>query len=1445
MLIDIRNLAQKNILSPLYEGAEGFLITQLQKQSDLPILAVVRDDKRMNSLAANIKMIEPNSSIIFIPAWDCLPYDRISPAPHIASARTEGLCELLLLKNNPKKKTVILTTVNSLLQKLPPQELLVNLATKVNIGDILDREDFVRHLVRSGYINSPTANEAGEFAIRGSILDIIPCGSEQGYRLDFFGDKVENIRFFDPLTQISGGKSDNLSIMPASEVLLDEENISLFRKQYREKFGAVTKSDPLYEAISAGRHYAGMEHWLPLFYPHMDSFFEYLPQNTIIFFDHLAAEARHERHDLVDDYFQSRSNVKELGFSASDNYHPIEPDLLYLTEKDWEQQSSAFKCLYANPFNVESATAYNPLSPLGDRVGNTPHQISGNTPHQTLGNTPHPNPLPKEGEGIEKGRVENYSSNSLSLFGERVENYSSNSLSLFGERVGVRGQRDNQLIENARNLRKNQTEVEKKLWSELRGRRFGGYKFRRQHDIEKYIVDFVCLDKKLIIELDGGQHAEQKEHDKKRTKFLESKGYRVIRFWNNQVIENLEGVLENIQSVLKNTPHQISGNTPHPNPLPKEGEGIEKGRVENYSSNSLSLFGERVENNYSNPLSPSGERVENYSSNSLSLFGERVGVRGQRDNQLIENAHVNSLPLKSVPDFSVQSKATRVNAVEIFGDYLMNFVTHNKNDKRPILISCYSVGSRERIKSILKEHDYVGQFIDKWSGIKKLSENVIGLVILDIEHGFEHPDFILISEQDLLGTRLGRKKAKSKRSDNFLQEVSSLSKGELVVHKDHGIGRFEELETLNISGENHDCLRIIYANGDKLYVPVENIDVLSRYGSDNETAKLDKLGHTSWQSRKASLKKRIKIIAEDLLKTAAARALRKGQPMRPMEGLYEEFCSRFAYAETDDQLRCIEEVAQDLSSGKPMDRLICGDVGFGKTEVALRAAFIAASDGEHKQVALIAPTTLLCRQHYKTFKERFAGMPFEVRMLCRLTSAKSAKETKSGLKEGKVDIVIGTHALLAKSIEFKDLGLVIIDEEQQFGVAQKERFKQMRSNIHILTLSATPIPRTLQMSLSGIKDLSLIATPPVDRLAIRTYTMPFDPVVIRNAILREFYRGGRTFFVVPRIKDLDEVHEKLAKLVPEVKLTRAHGQLTPNELDQTMNDFYDGHYDVLLSTNIVGSGIDLPMANTIIVYRADMFGLSQLYQMRGRVGRSKVRAYAYLTTPPKRIPGEIAMKRLEIMQNLDSLGAGFTLASHDMDIRGFGNLVGDEQSGQIKEVGVELYQAMLKEAIERAKAESTGDDESDESFSPNINMGISVMIPEDYVSDLQLRMGLYRRIANLQENDDVEEIAVELVDRFGALPEPLHNLLEIMKIKILCIKAGVEKIDAGPKGITLKFHNDKFKNPEALITYITKNPLTTKLRGDQKLVIFKEYNSSDERLKGTRKSLENIINIAS
>ena len=792
-----------------------------------------------------------------------------------------------------------------------------------------------------------------------------------------------------------------------------------------------------------------------------------------------------------------------------------------------------------------------------------------------------------------------------------------------------------------------------------------------------------------------------------------------------------------------------------------------------------------------------------------------------------ESDKVVDFGFRSARDFTPE----RSRGENVYEAAAMHFKALGKAGKRP-LFAAYSEGSRSRIASILDEAGATMKPAASWQEALGLSAKGTPVaMVLPLDTGFSNDELELVTEQDLLGDRLVRRRKRKKDSDAFLAELSALSRGDLVVHLDHGIGKYLGLEPITVGQSQHDCVMLEYAGGDKLYIPVENIDVLSRYGSSEEAVPLDRLGGEAWQKRRARLKERIRAIASELLRTAAARALKKAPALEPDESAYAQFVDRFPWEETEDQERAIEDVLKDLSEGKPMDRLVCGDVGFGKTEVALRAAFVAAMNGQ--QVAVVAPTTLLARQHFQGFQDRFAGFPLKVGRLSRLVPAREMQETRKALEDGTMDVVVGTHAILSKSTKFKRLGLVIVDEEQRFGVNHKEKLKQLRENVHVLTLTATPIPRTLQMAMSGMRELSTIQTPPVDRLAVRTYVMEWDDMVMREALLREHHRGGQSFIVVPRIADMEPLADWLHKHVPEVKFITAHGQMSATEVEERMSAFYEKKYEVLLSTTIVESGLDIPSANTIVIHRADRFGLAQLYQLRGRVGRSKLRAYAYLTTPKDTQLSEVAEKRLKVLGDIDSLGAGFQLASHDLDIRGAGNLLGDEQSGHIREVGFELYQSMLEDAILAARAGDAGLERDErEGLSPQITVDAPIMIPEDYVPDLTVRMALYRRLNDAADKVEIEAMAAEMIDRFGPLPPATANLIKLIEIKHQAIMACIAKIDVGARGTLVSFHEDRFPDPAGLLAYIDRLKGTAKLRPDMKLVISRAWGDPQSRLNG-------------
>jgi transcription-repair coupling factor (superfamily II helicase) len=1133
------------ILDGVPDGFEPFVLARISEElaPKGPLIYVVRDGQRMSDIENVLKFVDPSLSVLNFPGWDCLPYDRVSPSSDTAARRLSALTRLIAFQQSPHR-AIILTSANALLQRLPPRDVLAGQGFSVQPGNSADMNALARRLESNGFDRVPTVRDVGEFALRGGILDVYAPGHPEPVRLDFFGDTLESIRAFDPATQRTIGTRKSFDLAPMSEVALTPETVSRFRSRYVQNFGAARRDDALYTAVSESRRFAGMEHWLPLFYEKLETLFDYVP-NAPLVFEHLVNEAVGERYALIEDHYQSRKRQSEAQSTGESlPYMPVPPELLYMNVGQLEQISAWRSFIQVSAFNS-----------------------------------------------------------------------------------------------------------------------------------------------------------------------VETRGRPVVH------------------------------------------AGAAHGR---------SFASERQDT-------------------SSSVFDAAV-------------SHIGDI----------------------------------RKAGKKCLITAWTEGSLDRLLQVLTEH-HLGNIetVSELRMVKALSRDKVTASVLPIENGFETSDFVVVTEQDILGDRLIRRSKRSKRDANVITEANGLAAGDLVVHVDHGIGRFIGLRTIEAAGAPHDCVELHYAGDDRLFLPVENIELLSRYGGEGTEATLDKLGGGAWQARKAKLKKRLLDMAGQLIRIAAERQMRGAPVLLPPDGLYGEFVARFPYEETDDQLTSIESVLDDLAQGRPMDRLVCGDVGFGKTEVAIRAAFVAAMNG--LQVAVVVPTTLLARQHFKTFSQRFHGLPLQVQQASRLVGTKDLALTKKGITEGTVDIAVGTHALLGQGVTFKNLGLLIIDEEQHFGVKHKERLKELKSDVHVLTLSATPIPRTLQLALTGVRELSLITTPPVDRMAVRTFISPFDGLVIRESLLRERYRGGQSFYVVPRVADLADIHAFLQSDVPELKVAVAHGQMPAGELDDIMNAFYEGQYDVLLSTTIVESGLDVPTANTLIVHRADMFGLAQLYQLRGRVGRSKQRAFALFTLPANRTLTTKAERRLKVLQSLDTLGAGFQLASHDLDLRGGGNMLGEEQSGHIKEVGFELYQQMLEEAVAEQRGQAYSDDSQ---WSPQISIGTAVMIPEAYVADLQLRLGLYRRLADIADVSEIDGFGAEMIDRFGPLPNEVKHLLKIVYIKTLCRKANVEKLDAGPRGLVIAFRKKEFPNPTALIKFIGEQGILAKIRPDQSIFLTRDWPDADKRLNG-------------
>lgn len=1145
----------------LYGVPHGYdalhIARQIKSTAGQMIMHIATDDMAAARLEETLAFFAPDVEVLKFPAWDCLPYDRVSPSQDIMGERVKTLSKLV--NETPSKPRVLITTINAALQKLPPKSQFENTGMILEKGRRLQPQILISFLADNGFYRVDTVREPGEFAVRGDIIDIYPAEADMPYRLDFFGDEIEQMRCFDAMSQRTVENVDRISFAPVSEIVLNEETIRNFRSSYRELFGMPKDTDIMYENIKEGRSHPGMEHWLPLFFKSpLCSIFDFVGE-AMITCDPQIQLAEVERLKQIEDFHDSRiamQNIEEK--TKAPVYHPVPIDQMFLSADDLREKLNDYDVVEFSPFAApEGATD-----------------------------------------------------------------------------TGAR-----------------------------KGRDFGDVRAQPGQDI----------------------YAATAQH---------------------------------IKSLL--------------------------------------------------------------------------------------------------------------------------------DDKKRVLVTAYSDGARDRLKTVLEEQGLTSaQTVASWHSAEGMKARTVGFITMALEEGFVTDDLAVLTEQDILGDRLARPtKKRKKSSDEFLSELSQLSEGDYVVHDEHGIGKFEKLETLTVRGVAHDCLKLIYHDGDRLFVPVENLEVLTRYGSEDIAAQLDRLGGAGWQARKAKVKKDLLAIAGELLKIAAARLLKKTEAIDPPKTDYEKFAAGFPYVETEDQQRAIDDVIVDLQQGRAMDRLVCGDVGFGKTEVALRAAFVVAMSGY--QVAIVAPTTLLARQHYQEFMRRFKGFPLRIVQLSRLVKPTETKRTKEEIQSGDANIVVGTHALLGKTVKFNHLGLMIVDEEQRFGVKQKERLKELQDNVHVLTLTATPIPRTLQMSLTGVKDLSLMATPPIDRLAVRTFIMPRDPVILREALMREHFRSGQSFYVVPRIADLAEVEDFLKGLVPDLKTITAHGQMDGDELEDRVAAFIDGKYDILLATNIIESGIDIPNVNTIIIHRAEMFGLAQLYQLRGRIGRSKVRGYAYLTYNPEKKLTKTAEQRLKVLEQLNTLGAGFQLASHDMDIRGAGNLLGEEQSGHIKEVGVELYHQMLEEAVAAVReGRDTIDDDNTEthSFTPQIELGMPVLIPESYVKDINVRLQLYRRLSELVDDHDIDAFAAELTDRFGEMPEEVQNLIDIMSIKQLSRQAGIAKVEAGPKGALMAFHEDTCDYANELVSYIAQNAGTVKLRPDQKLVFVRVWPDNRHRVKGVRTILRTLVGL--
>ena len=1079
------------------EGFDAVLLARRAAEAKGTLLHVARDDQRLARLADGLSFFAPDAELLKFPAWDCLPYDRVSPNAEIVSERIATLARLLEPASGPR---IVLTTVNALVQRVPPRHVFRGSSRTIAVNGTLKTEELARFLEANGYGRAATVMEPGEYAMRGGIIDIFAAGQSDPVRLDLFGDTVESIRPFDSATQRGGTtKLDRLVLRPVNEVFLDRDSISRFRVGWRELFSDAAATDPVYLSISDGRRHPGMEHWVPLFHDAMETLLDYTGIDTSVSLDHQWDEVLANRLEMVADHYSARHGVVREGETP---YRPLPASRLYLDHAEWDEMLS-----------------YGPLFAF----------------------TP------------------------------------------FARPDGAAG-------------------------------------------------------------VDGGGR-----------------------------------------------------------PAP--------------------------------------------------VFAKSAGI-------------------------------------DVFAQARPQFETWINQGRRPV-VAAWSRGSRERIGHLLADHQIRTEAVDDLAALTRLPPGITGLVVLGLDRGFLTDTIAVVSETDLLGERISRPPRKRKRADQFIAEATEIADGDLVVHQDHGIARYDGLVTLHVSGAPHDCLRLLYDGDDKLFLPVENIEMLSRFGSEGGGVGLDKLGGASWQTRKARMKQRIRDMAGELIRTAAARRMRDAEMMTPSEGAWDEFCARFPFAETDDQARAIADVLEDLAAGRPMDRLICGDVGFGKTEVALRAAFKVVTAG--KQVAILCPTTVLAAQHHQTFTERLAAYPIQIDLLSRFRSRQEQAKTLEGLRAGTVDIVIGTHRLLSKDVVFSNLGMIVVDEEQRFGVTHKERLKQMRTQVDVLTLSATPIPRTMSMALSGLRDMSVIEDPPEGRIPVLTYVREYEDNMIRDAILRELERDGQIYFVHNKIESIDHVASHLRKLVPDLRIEVGHGQMSEDELERVMFDFYHHKADLLLCTTIIENGLDIPNSNTIIIDNADHMGLSQLYQLRGRVGRSSRQAYSYFLYRRNKQLSEVSERRLAAIKEFSALGSGYKVAMRDLEIRGAGNLLGAQQSGAMMSVGFDLYTQLLAQAVQELKGEEVTED-----ILPSVDLPITAHIPNDYIPGEAERIYFYKRMSGVRSVQDIESLQAELEDRFGDPPQPVWDALAILRLRLKCKEMGIASIKSERIDVQIRFAPNVRLTPDAV-----------------------------------------------
>ena len=1104
----------------IYGSATSLWLAEAARKASGPLLVIAEDARQARRMEDELRFYGQSGSYIeTFPAWETLPYDLFSPHPDIVSQRLRMLATLPRLA-----KGVVIVDLETLLQRLAPQTYIDAHAFDLRLKEVLDIAAFRDRLAGAGYVASSQVMVPGEFAVRGSIIDLFPMGSATPYRIDLFDDEVETIRVFDPETQRSEDRVEALRLLPAREFPLTTEGIQGFKRRFRSRFPGDLTRMSIYRDIAEGAPPPGIEYYLPLFFDATATLFDYLPANTIVAADLELESLATRALDEIASRYEQRGH---------DTERPI----------------------------LTPAEVFLPLPELQQRLA----------------------PMRR----IELARVE-------------------------------------------------------------------------------------------------------------------------------------------LDPLTQSLPHQNFATRPPP----------------------------------SLRIDPRGDEPARELAAFLAGFPGRV------------------------------------------------------------LIAAESAGRREMLLDLLQRRHVRPQLVESWSAFVS-GEAPLAITVSPIATGLvlSDPALALIAEEQLFGERARqeRRRRRAERDpEKIIRDLTDLHPGSPVVHEEYGVGRFVGLATLEVAGLSSEFLVLEYADSDKLYVPVQALDLVSRYtGAPAETAPLHKLGGDAWEKAKRKAAQRIRDTAAELLDLYSRRAAREGEQLRADAADLRAFEAAFPFEETPDQAQAIEQVVEDLASGRPMDRVVCGDVGFGKTEVALRAAFVAVQAG--KQVAVLVPTTLLAQQHYQSFADRFADWPVKVESLSRFRSAREVAQVLENLESGRTDIVIGTHRLLQNAVRFHRLGLLIIDEEHRFGVKDKERLKEMRAEVDVLTLTATPIPRTLNMAMGGLRELSLITTPPAARLSIKTFVSQWDSATIREACLREIRRGGQIYYVHNSVETIEKTARALAELVPEARIAVGHGQMRERELEQIMLDFYHQRCNVLVCTTIVESGIDVPSANTIIIDRADKLGLAQLHQLRGRVGRSHHQAYAYLLTPPRNAMTADAIKRLEAIESLEDLGAGFTLATHDLEIRGAGELLGEEQSGQIHEIGYALYMEMLDRAVKALKSGKIPQLEGPMHQGPEVELHVPALLPDAYLPDVHLRLVLYKRIAAASTPEELRELQVEMIDRFGLLPEPAKNLFRIAELKQTARSLGLRKIDVGPGGGSVTFDRDTRVEPATLIRYVQQHARTHRLDGGVKL----------------------------